>query len=94
MQETRAPAQRDRRLNVYRAMRHLSPDRANLRWYSRKPEPQLARSVDGFGFSVPIPVDPGLKAIAGHGKPDVAHRGGVTAKFLRRGTPPANQFRA
>jgi DNA modification methylase len=65
----RPPVRRDDQLKVvYRAIRDLKPDPANPRRHSSKQVRQIARSIETFGFNVPVLVDAGLKVIAGHGR--------------------------
>jgi ParB-like chromosome segregation protein Spo0J len=53
---------------VYRRIEDLKPDPANARISSKKQVRQLARSIDTFGFNIPVVVDASLKVIAGHGR--------------------------
>ena len=46
----------------------LKPDPANARIHSKKQIRQIARSIDSFGFNVPVLVDADLNVIAGHGR--------------------------
>jgi len=58
-----------RRLDiVYRPIGELTPHPANARQHSTKQVRQLARSIDTFGFNVPVLVDAELNVIAGHGR--------------------------
>jgi ParB-like chromosome segregation protein Spo0J len=45
----------------------LSPARTPRREGNRPPVRQIARSIETFGFNVPVLVDAELKVIAGHG---------------------------
>jgi DNA modification methylase len=59
----------DRRIDVrYRPIAELKLDPANPRFHSRKQLRQIARSIEAFGFNVPVLVDARLKVIAGHGR--------------------------
>ncbi|HYU11096.1 MAG TPA: ParB N-terminal domain-containing protein, partial [Stellaceae bacterium] len=53
---------------VYRPLDQLKPDPTNARRHSHKQIRQIARSIETFGFNVPILVDAELKVIAGHGR--------------------------
>ena len=53
---------------VYRPISVLKLDRTNPRLHSRRQVHQIARSIQAFGFNVPILVDAQLKVIAGHGR--------------------------
>ena len=46
----------------------LKPDPANARQHSAKQIHQIAKSIETFGFNVPILVDSNLNVIAGHGR--------------------------
>jgi hypothetical protein len=53
---------------VYRPVSALKLDPSNPRLHSRRQVHQIARSIQAFGFNVPILVDAQLKVIAGHGR--------------------------
>jgi DNA modification methylase len=53
---------------VYRPIEELKPDPANPRLHSRKQIRQIAKSIETFGFNVPILVDHAGNVIAGHGR--------------------------
>jgi ParB-like nuclease domain len=53
---------------VYRPISALKLDPTNPRLHSRRQVHQIARSIQAFGFNVPILVDAQLKVIAGHGR--------------------------
>jgi hypothetical protein len=53
---------------VYTAIESLRLDPANPRLHSRKQVRQIARSIDTFGFNVPVLIDSDRKVIAGHGR--------------------------
>ena len=53
---------------IYRPIRDLKPDPANPRRHSKKQVSQIARSIEAFGFNVPILIDAEDKVIAGHGR--------------------------
>src|ERR1700758_1651151 len=46
----------------------LKPDPANPRRHSKKQIRQIAKSINVFGFNVPVLVDAELNVIAGHGR--------------------------
>jgi DNA modification methylase len=46
----------------------LRPDPKNARIHSGKQVQQIARSIEDFGFNVPVLVDAQLRVIAGHGR--------------------------
>jgi len=65
----RPPAQRhDLLAVVHRRIDELKPDPANPRLHSKKQIRQIARSIETFGFNVPILIDHDGKVIAGHGR--------------------------
>jgi ParB-like chromosome segregation protein Spo0J len=53
---------------VYRPIEELKPDPANPRLHSRKQIRQIAKSIETFGFNVPILVGHAGNVIAGHGR--------------------------
>jgi DNA modification methylase len=53
---------------IYRPIAELSPDPKNPRTHSRKQVDQIAKSINTFGFNVPILVDARLNVVAGHGR--------------------------
>jgi DNA modification methylase len=53
---------------VYRPVSALKLDPHNPRVHSARQIRQIARSVEAFGFNVPVLVDSGLKLIGGHGR--------------------------
>jgi hypothetical protein len=69
MQPNPALPSHDPRMSVvYRPLDQLKPDPTNARSHSHKQIRQIARSIETFGFNVPILVDAELKVIAGHGR--------------------------
>src|SRR5215831_1321220 len=52
----------------YRPIDQLKLDPRNPRLHSRRQVRQIARSIEAFGFNVPILVNGDLKVIAGHGR--------------------------
>jgi hypothetical protein len=53
---------------AYRAIAELRLDPKNPRVHSLRQIRQIARSIEAFGFNVPVLVDSHLKVIAGHGR--------------------------
>jgi DNA modification methylase len=53
---------------IYRPIDALILDTSNPRLHSRRQIRQIARSIETFGFNVPILVNADLKVIAGHGR--------------------------
>ena len=53
---------------VYRLISELRPDPRNPRAHRPSQIRQIARSIEEFGFNVPVLVDANLKVIAGHGR--------------------------
>lgn len=53
---------------TYRPFRELRLDPKNPRSHSPRQIRQIARSIEEFGFNVPVLVDATLKVIAGHGR--------------------------
>ena len=65
----RASARRGVPLKViYRPIEELKLDPVNPRLHSKKQIRQIARSIETFGFNVPVLVDAELNVIAGHGR--------------------------
>jgi ParB-like chromosome segregation protein Spo0J len=53
---------------VWRRVEELQSDSKNRRRYSSKQVRRLAKSIDAFGFNVPILIDRGLRIVAGHAR--------------------------
>jgi len=53
---------------VYRRVADLKPEPLNPRHHSKKQIRQIAKSIDTFGFVVPVLVDADLNVISGHGR--------------------------
>ncbi len=53
---------------AYKPIDQLHLDPANPRQHSRRQVRQIARSIEAFGFNVPVLIDANLKVIAGHGR--------------------------
>ena len=69
MQQAYRPNRADRRIAVlYRPIAALKLDPRNPRVHSPRQIRQIARSIEAFGFNVPVLVDSELKVIAGHGR--------------------------
>jgi hypothetical protein len=68
--EPRARSRKQSLTLVYRPIADLKPDPVNARVHSKKQLRQLARSIETFGFNIPVVVDGNLKVIAGHGRID------------------------
>lgn len=56
----------------------LKPDPRNARVHSKKQIRQIARSIESFGFNVPVLVGANLNVIAGHGRVLAAKHLGLT----------------
>jgi len=52
----------------YRPIDQLKLDPRNPRLHSRRQVRQIARSIEAFGFNVPVLVNADLKVVAGHGR--------------------------
>jgi hypothetical protein len=63
---------------VYRRVDDLNPDPRNPRHHSKKQIRQIARSIETFGFIMPILVDPELRVIVGHGRLRACPKLGIT----------------
>jgi ParB-like chromosome segregation protein Spo0J len=46
----------------------IKPDPRNARTHSRKQVRQIAKSIESFGFNVPLLIDADDNVIAGHGR--------------------------
>jgi len=57
---------------VYRRIAELKPDPKNPRAHRPRQIRQIARSIETFGFNVPVLVDSHGKVIAGHGRLEAA----------------------
>ena len=56
----------------------LTPDPRNARLHSDRQVKQIARSIESFGFNVPILIDAAGQVVAGHGRLLAARRLGWT----------------
>jgi ParB-like chromosome segregation protein Spo0J len=63
---------------TYVPVDQLKPDPRNARVHSKKQIRQIARSIESFGFNVPILVGANLNVIAGHGRVLAAKHLGLT----------------
>src|SRR5712691_4441975 len=63
---------------IYRSISELKLDPKNPRAHSPKQIRQIARSIETFGFNVPVLVDANAKVIAGHGRIMACHLLGQT----------------
>ena len=63
---------------VYRPIAELKLDPHNPRIHRPRQIRQIARSIEAFGFNVPVLVDANLKLIAGHGRVLAARQLGLT----------------
>jgi len=50
----------------------LQPDPRNARLHSKQQIRQIARSIQSFGFNVPVLVDGSNKILCGHGRVEAA----------------------
>jgi DNA modification methylase len=79
MQKKQSPDLARRSLSIaYSPIDQLKPDPGNARQHSAKQIRQIARSIEAFGFNVPILVDAERNVIAGHGRLLAAKRLGWT----------------
>src|SRR5688572_11356231 len=62
---------------VYRPVTELTPDPQNARLHSKKQIQQIARSIEVFGFNVPVLIDGQSQIVAGHGRVMACHMLGV-----------------
>ncbi|HZR31152.1 MAG TPA: DNA methyltransferase [Terriglobales bacterium] len=67
--QLKSPSHSHHRLSItYRAIKDLRPNPENPRLHSDKQVRQISRSIEVFGFNVPVLVDAQLRVIAGHGR--------------------------
>ena len=80
-----------------RSISELRLDPKNPRSHTAKQIRQIARSIQAFGFNVPILVDANGRVIAGHGRVIACQQLGwtqVPPRFLRdRASEPAHHLR-
>ena len=62
---------------VYRRGEELKPDPANPRRHTRKQVRQIGKSLEAFGFIVPVLIDRDGNIITGHGRVLAAREVGV-----------------
>ena len=68
-----APAFAEPRLKIsYLRVNKLRPDPRNARLHSQKQIAQIAKSIEAFGFNVPVLIDQKSRVIAGHGRVEAA----------------------
>ncbi len=78
-QRKRAPRRIDRSLSVVsRPVADLRLDQHNPRLHTRNQLRQIARSIETFGFNVPVLIDAQGQLIAGHGRVLAAQLLGIT----------------
>jgi DNA modification methylase len=63
---------------TYHPVAHLKLDPKNPRLHSPKQLRQIARSIEAFGFNVPVLVDAQLQIVAGHGRIQACQLLGIT----------------
>ena len=63
---------------AYLPTRQLRPDPKNPRLHSDKQVQQIARSIEAFGFNVPVLVDAEMQIVAGHGRLQACQLLGIT----------------
>jgi DNA modification methylase len=62
----------------YCSVAKLKPDPKNPRVHSEKQVQQIARSIEAFGFNVPLLVDAEMQVVAGHGRLQACQLLGIT----------------
>ena len=62
---------------VYRSIESLKPDPKNPRKHSEKQLTQIRKSIEAFGFNVPVLTNAESRIIAGHGRVEAAKRIGL-----------------
>lgn len=69
---------------VSRPLEEIQPDPRNPRLHAPKQVRQIVRSIETFGFNVPILIDKEGRIIAGHGRYQAAHMlGWVSVPTIR-----------
>ena len=63
---------------VYVSLDRLRANPSNPRLHTEKQIQQIARSIEAFGFNVPLLVDRNLRVIGGHGRLEAAKLRGLT----------------
>lgn len=63
---------------IYRSLKDLTLNPKNPRMHSRGQIRQIARSIEIFGFNVPVLIDAKLKVIASHGRIAACQLLGIT----------------
>jgi hypothetical protein len=73
----RAPLRRSPLAVAYLPLDRLKPDPGNARRHSAKQIGQIAKSIEAFGFNVPVLIDGDGHVVAGHGRLAAARRLGL-----------------
>src|SRR6185312_15036476 len=63
---------------TYQPVASLRPDPKNPRVHSEKQVQQIARSIEAFGFNVPLLVNADMQVVAGHGRLQACQMLGIT----------------
>ena len=63
---------------VYQPLNHLKPNPHNARTHTKYQIRQISKSIQSFGFTNPLLVDPENQIIAGHGRVEAARLLGIT----------------
>ncbi len=71
-------AKADRLAISYQPVTGLKPDPRNPRLHSEKQVQQIARSIEAFGFNVPVLINAKSQVIAGHGRLEACQLLGIT----------------
>jgi DNA modification methylase len=82
---------------IYRQTSELRPDPKNPRLHAPRQIGQIARSIQAFGFNVPVLIDANLNVIAGHGRVLACRELGIkevpTIQLEHLSEPQARAFR-
>ena len=82
---------------IYRQTCELRPDPKNPRLHAPRQIGQIARSIQAFGFNVPVLIDANLNVIAGHGRVLACRELGIkevpTIQLEHLSEPQARAFR-
>src|SRR5271155_5015422 len=62
----------------YRTVASLTPDPSNARLHTDKQVRQIAKSIEVFGFNVPILINAESQVVAGHGRLEACKKLGIT----------------
>lgn len=63
--------------SIFKSVTALQPDPRNARLHSKQQIRQIARSIESFGFNVPVIIDSNNKVLCGHGRIDAAKSLGI-----------------